>query len=116
MVTFEDSVAGLEPGAPVEWQGIRIGTVNDLRLDLDVSPGANIVNVIIELQPSRIGLAFDNVEEAQASIQDWVTSGMRVRLATGNILTGKKLIRFVDGTVCTVWHHSGCCTIGTKSG
>ncbi|MEM6556783.1 MAG: hypothetical protein AAF642_12965, partial [Pseudomonadota bacterium] len=24
-------------------------------------------------------------------------SGMRVRLATGNILTGKKLIRFVDG-------------------
>ncbi|MEM6558035.1 MAG: MlaD family protein, partial [Pseudomonadota bacterium] len=97
MVAFEDSVAGLEPGAPVEWQGIRIGTVNDLRLDLDVSPGANIVNVIIELQPSRIGLAFDNVEEAQASIQDWVTSGMRVRLATGNILTGKKLIRFVDG-------------------
>ena len=97
MVTFEDSVAGLEPGAPVEWQGIRIGTVNDLRLDLDVSPGANIVNVIIELQPSRIGLAFDNVEEAQASIQDWVASGMRVRLATGNILTGKKLIRFVDG-------------------
>ena len=97
MVTFDDSVAGLEPGAPVEWQGIRIGTVNDLRLDLTGDPGSNIVNVIIELQPSRIGLAFSTIEEAQASIQDWVTSGMRVRLATGNILTGKKLIRFVDG-------------------
>lgn len=97
MVTFDDSVAGLEPGAPVEWGGIRIGTVNDLNLDLTGDPGSNIVNVIIELQPSRIGLAFSTVEEAQASIQDWVTSGMRVRLATGNILTGKKLIRFVDG-------------------
>ena len=97
MVTFDDSVAGLEPGAPVEWQGIRIGTVNDLRLDLTGDPGSNIVNVIIELQPSRIGLAFGTVEEAQGSIQDWVTSGMRVRLATGNILTGKKIIRFVDG-------------------
>ncbi|MEO1305808.1 MAG: MlaD family protein [Pseudomonadota bacterium] len=97
MVTFEDSVAGLEPGAPVEWQGIRIGTVNDLRLDLSGVPGSNIVNVIIELQPSRIGLAFSTIEDAQTSIQDWVASGMRVRLATGNILTGKKLIRFVDG-------------------
>lgn len=97
MVTFDDSVGGLEPGAPVEWQGIRIGTVNDLSLDLTGDPGSNIVNVIIELQPSRIGLAFSTIEEAQASIQDWVTSGMRVRLATGNILTGRKLIRFVDG-------------------
>lgn len=97
MVTFDDSVAGLEPGAPVEWQGIRIGTVSDLSLDLTGDPGSNIVNVIIELQPSRIGLAFSTIEEAQASIQNWVSSGMRVRLATGNILTGKKLIRFVDG-------------------
>ncbi|MEM7663608.1 MAG: MlaD family protein [Pseudomonadota bacterium] len=96
MVSFDDSVGGLEPGAPVEWQGIRIGTVNDLRLDLAGAPGSQLVNVIIELQPSRIGIAFSTVEEAQRSIQDWVTSGMRVRLATGNILTGKKLIRFVD--------------------
>ncbi|MEL6859981.1 MAG: MlaD family protein [Pseudomonadota bacterium] len=97
LVAFDDSVAGLEPGAPVEWQGIRIGTVNDLRLDLTGAPGSQIVNVVIELQPSRIGLAFSTIEEGQASIQDWVDSGMRVRLATGNILTGKKLIRFVDG-------------------
>lgn len=96
MVEFDDSVAGLEPGAPVEWQGIRIGTVNDLRLDLTADPGARVVNVILELQPGRIGLAFSTPEDAQASMQDWVTSGMRVRLATGNILTGKKLIRFVD--------------------
>lgn len=96
-VSFDDSVGGLEPGAPVEWQGIRIGTVNDLKLDLTQDPGSRSVSVIIELQPSRIGLAFDNDLQAQASMQTWVDSGMRVRLATGNILTGKKLIRFVDG-------------------
>lgn len=97
MVTFDDSVAGLEPGAPVEWQGIRIGTVNDLRLNLVGGSGDRTVDVIIEMQPSRVGLAFSNIEDAQKSIQDWVSSGMRVRLATGNILTGNKLIRFVDG-------------------
>ena len=96
-LAFNSSVAGLEPGAPVEWQGIRIGTVVDLQLDLEGEPGSNLVDVIIELQPSRIGLEFSNVEEGQQELQDWVDTGMRVRLATGNILTGKKLIRFVDG-------------------
>ena len=96
-LSFDSSVAGLEPGAPVEWQGIRIGTVVDLQLDLEVEPGANLVDVIIELQPSRIGLEFSDVSEGQQELQNWVDAGMRVRLATGNILTGKKLIRFVDG-------------------
>ncbi|MEL6831060.1 MAG: MlaD family protein, partial [Pseudomonadota bacterium] len=96
-VEFQDSVAGLEPGAPVEWQGIRIGTVNDLQLKLDGEPGEIPVSVLIALQPSRIGLDFVSPEEGQDSLQAWVDSGMRVRLATGNILTGKKLVRFVDG-------------------
>ncbi|MEM9739363.1 MAG: MlaD family protein [Pseudomonadota bacterium] len=96
-LSFDSSVAGLEPGAPVEWQGIRIGTVVDLNLNLDAQPGPNLVDVIIELQPSRIGVDFSSLEEAQLAISTWVDSGMRVRLATGNILTGKKLIRFVDG-------------------
>ncbi|MEM7492984.1 MAG: MlaD family protein [Pseudomonadota bacterium] len=96
-LSFDSSVAGLEPGAPVEWQGIRIGTVVDLQLSLDAEAGANIVDVIIELQPSRIGLEFSDITEGQKELQDWVNSGMRVRLATGNILTGRKLIQFIDG-------------------
>ncbi|MEL7540192.1 MAG: MlaD family protein, partial [Pseudomonadota bacterium] len=96
-LSFDSSVAGLEPGAPVEWQGIRIGTVVDLSLDLQGRPGTNLVDVIIELQPSRIGIEFSSVEEGQEELQAWVNAGMRVRLATGNILTGKKLIRFIDG-------------------
>ncbi|MEM6898290.1 MAG: MlaD family protein [Pseudomonadota bacterium] len=100
-VSFQDSVGGLEPGAPVEWQGIRIGTVLDLKLNPRSQPADRLVDVIIELQPSRVGLDFDTNEDAQNSIQEWVDSGMRVRLATGNILTGRKVVRFEDGVDST---------------
>ncbi|MEO1304346.1 MAG: hypothetical protein AAFV37_05170, partial [Pseudomonadota bacterium] len=73
------------------------GTVQDLKLNPTGDPAQRLVDVIIELQPSRVGLDFDTIQEAQKSIQTWVDSGMRVRLATGNILTGKKIIRFEDG-------------------
>ena len=96
-LVFEESVNGLEPGAPVEWQGIRIGTVSDLQLDLSAGQSGETVKVVIELQPSRLGLTFDDRAAAMNSLDEWVRSGMRVRLATGNILTGKKLVRFVDG-------------------
>lgn len=95
-LVFEESVNGLEPGAPVEWQGIRIGTVSDLQLNLAARASGDTVKVIIELQPSRLGLSFEDSEEAMIGLDEWVRSGMRVRLATGNILTGKKVIRFVD--------------------
>ena len=87
-LVFDESVNGLEPGAPVEWQGIRIGTVSDLQLDLAARASGDTVKVIIELQPSRLGLSFENFDEAMIGIEEWVRAGMRVRLATGNILTG----------------------------
>lgn len=95
-LAFEESVNGLEPGAPVEWQGIRIGTVSDLQLNLAARDSGDTVKVIIELQPSRLGLSFEDSQEAMIGLDEWVRSGMRVRLATGNILTGKKIVRFVD--------------------
>lgn len=95
-LSFPETLTGLDQGAPVEWQGIRVGTVEDLILDLDAERPEDIVRVVIALQPRRIGLNFASPKEAQASIDEWVGMGMRARLATGNLLTGKKVIRLVD--------------------
>ncbi len=97
MAQFEDSIRGLEPGAPIEWQGIRIGTVHDIVLDLSQRrEGRGDINVILALQPSRIGLEDMTPDDAEESLTAWVRSGMRPQLATGNILAGRKLVRFVD--------------------
>ena len=98
MATFEDSTQGLEPGAPIEWQGIRIGTVADIVLDLGDGPeDGGFVWVYLELQPARVGLLDASIEDIQLAMDSWVREGMRPQLATGNILSGKKLVRFVEG-------------------
>ncbi len=98
MALFEDSTEGLDRGAPIEWQGIRVGSVRDVVLKLDDEPtGGRQVYVVLEIQPARIGLLDVPPEEVRVALNAWVDSGMRVQLATGNILTGKKLVKFVDG-------------------
>ncbi|MEL6258262.1 MAG: MlaD family protein, partial [Pseudomonadota bacterium] len=96
---FADSIRGLEKGAPVEWQGIRVGTVDDIRLELpEVTALEDDISVyaVLALQPSRIGLENVTEEQSRFGLNAWVESGMRAQLATGNILTGKKLVRFID--------------------
>ncbi|MEM6534044.1 MAG: MlaD family protein [Pseudomonadota bacterium] len=101
MIRFDDSIQGLEQGAPVEWQGIRIGTVNAIRLELpdledEATAGQIEVYVVVAIQPSRVGLDDATQEQARIGFDAWVKSGMRAQLATGNILAGRKLVRFVD--------------------
>ncbi|MEL6446634.1 MAG: MlaD family protein [Pseudomonadota bacterium] len=97
MAQFNDSIGGLSIGAPIEWQGIRIGNVRDIVLDLsDVTRTDAVVYAVLELQPNRIGLENMSDADLRTSITRWVRSGMRVQLAAGNILSGRKLIRFID--------------------
>ncbi|MEM6625190.1 MAG: MlaD family protein [Pseudomonadota bacterium] len=97
MAKFEDSINGLEPGAPIEWQGIRIGTVADIVLNVGAEPSEAFIYVVLSLEPNRIGASDETLEAGLAGLNRWVESGMRVQLASGNILTGRKLVRFVDG-------------------
>ncbi|MEL6199421.1 MAG: MlaD family protein, partial [Pseudomonadota bacterium] len=97
MAQFDDSIRGLSIGAPIEWQGIRIGNVRDIVLDLsDVTRTDAVVYAVLELQPNRIGLEDMSDADLRTSITRWVRSGMRVQLAAGNLLSGRKLIRFLD--------------------
>lgn len=105
---FSDSVRGLDIGAPVEYRGIRIGTVKAIELGEGVS-GEAILSpvVIIDIEPQRLA-AYKTVvgsEEAQKDRQELKQDplarvrrqveeyGLRARLQTGSLVTGK---RFVD--------------------
>ena len=97
MAIFDEPIRGLDIGAPIEWQGIRIGNVRDIVLDLgDITKDESLIYAVLELQPSRIGLEDVPEDILRQNISSWVRDGMRVQLASGNILTGKKLVRFVD--------------------
>ena len=94
---FSSSVGGLENGAPVEWRGVRIGTVRDVVVELTSAEGvAQQMYAVLELQPQRVGFSSGTAEELRVDLQEWLDSGVRVQLATASILSDKKIVRLVN--------------------
>ncbi|MEH6466737.1 MAG: intermembrane transport protein PqiB [Porticoccus sp.] len=102
VVSFSQSVRGLEPGAPVEYRGIRIGRVERLLLkeltrhgfEQESKNAGRAIPVLIYLEPGRMELP-DNQESVAAlkqAIETGVPQGLRATLTTGNLLTGKQLV------------------------
>lgn len=91
---FAGSVRGLTAGAPVEFRGIRIGEVREVRLELDAATRAARIPVLVDIEPERLGLADPDAGSADPSAAErqlWdrlVANGLRAQLKTGNLLTG----------------------------
>jgi len=100
---FEGSVRGLSVGAPVEYRGIRVGTVKAIELGADpVHKGVVSPVVLIDLEPQRTE-GYQDVDENDASkqgVEDYdqdplkriealVQRGLRARLQTGSLVTGQ---------------------------
>ena len=95
LLYFEDSVSGLVPGSPVEFRGIKLGEVLDVDIDFDRETTEMRIPVVIEIEPERLGLTREDVDENEAALmQSLVDKGLRARLATNNMLTGQKAIDF----------------------
>ncbi|MGF6227736.1 paraquat-inducible protein B [Inquilinus ginsengisoli] len=95
LVYFDGSVGGLAPGAPVEWHGIKIGQVTDVRLQYDAAAGLARIPVTIEVEPQRIELVgTDQAFGSGANVEALVRRGLRAQLKTGNLLTGAMVVTF----------------------
>jgi len=116
---FTDTVRGLSIGAPVEYRGIRVGTVKNIMLGEDPQH-AGVVSpvVIIGIEPQRT-MGYRDVDESEVTrqearemetsphqrIQSLVRKGLRARLQTGSLLTGQLFVDldiFPDAKPATV--------------
>ncbi|MBZ6394096.1 MULTISPECIES: intermembrane transport protein PqiB [Pantoea] len=92
LLFFTDSIRGLQAGAPVEFRGIRLGTVSEaplMKAGLDQALNNDYrVPVLIRIEPdrfiSRLGENFD----LEQHLQDGKKRGLRATLKTGNLLSG----------------------------
>ncbi|MGP1924552.1 MAG: intermembrane transport protein PqiB [Arsenophonus sp. NEOnobi-MAG3] len=85
---FFDSVRGLQPGAPVEFRGIRLGTVIEVpfnsekfrqKLDNEFR-----IPVLIHIEPGRISSDIDLEKEFSVALRE----GLRAALKSANLITG----------------------------
>lgn len=89
LLYFDQSVRGLVAGAPVEFRGIRVGQVRDVRLELDAEQQHFRIPVLIEIEPERFGHVALAPEERRRRLDALVAAGMRAQLKSGNLLTGQ---------------------------
>jgi len=94
LVYFGGSVRGLSPEAPVEFHGIQIGKVTDIKLEYHAETQDFKIPVLIEIEPDRIALVGtdDRIAQKKTLVPDFVEKGLRAQLKTGSMLTGKLFI------------------------
>ncbi|HEX5681310.1 MAG TPA: MlaD family protein [Desulfobacterales bacterium] len=88
---FDESVRGLSPGAPVEFRGIPIGQVIDIKSEFDLKSNRAKIPVIVAAEPERIqfvGKLPDGVNR-ETLVDYLIEKGFRAQLRTGNLLTGQ---------------------------
>lgn len=92
LMFFKDSVRGLQPGAPVEFRGIRLGTVGQVPFFV---PGLRQVldddyriPVLIRIEPERLINQIGENQDIGAHITELMNRGLRGSLKTGNLVTG----------------------------
>ena len=90
-VYFNGSLRGLAEKAPVEFQGIRVGQVEKIKLHLDPQSLDIRIPVLISIEPQRFSeeLSLADAPELMTSL---VERGMRAKLENGNLLTGQRFV------------------------
>jgi paraquat-inducible protein B len=89
MAYFDETVRGLNVGAPVEFRGIKIGEVVDVNLEFNMRDVTFRIPVLCYIEPERIKVISENVASEDELLAELVRKGLRAQLRTGVILTGQ---------------------------
>jgi paraquat-inducible protein B len=90
---FEGSVKGLNIGAPVEFQGVRIGSVTDIQLQFLTEDLELRIPVFLQFEPGKISQVGAHVDPQQRFLKPLVERGLRAQLEMQSIVTGQLIVQ-----------------------
>lgn len=97
---IDDSLQGLMRGADVQFQGLRVGEVTDLAVNLsEDTEGQPVVQQLVSMaiSPRRLGLDEGaTAEDALALLREEVDQGLRARVASAGFLGTSLMVELVD--------------------
>ncbi|MBZ5488213.1 intermembrane transport protein PqiB [Halomonas aquamarina] len=94
VLLVDDTVRGLSRGAPVEFRGVRMGTVAAVPWNFTApqpdSRARFAIPVLIRIEPQRLGIENSDIDldEWDARFKRMFALGLRASLKNGNLLTG----------------------------
>jgi paraquat-inducible protein B len=86
---FEGSVGGLSVGAPVVFNGVRIGQVTAVVLRYDTTDLRTTIPVTIEIDPKQVETVGPRPRGLEKDLKTLIDQGLRSRLELQSIVTGK---------------------------
>lgn len=85
---FQGSVNGLNPGAPVKFKGVEVGSVQRIRVLFEPTAGDVSIPVFIELDADKLARAGVHAEFTPDAIHLAIDQGLRGRLEPQSLVTG----------------------------
>ncbi|EPR41092.1 Mammalian cell entry related domain protein [Desulfovibrio sp. X2] len=93
---FDNSVAGLNTGAPVVFKGVRIGSVTSVRIVANPKTLELSIPVTVEIDPSTIqttsGKSMEEMPRDDRIVDILIEKGLRARLTMQSFVTGQLMI------------------------
>jgi paraquat-inducible protein B len=101
VIYFDGALNGLNVGAPVTLQGVKIGSVKEISLELNKKDTTLTKPVVIEIDP---GVIMDpggqplkvttTLKERQQTAKRLIAAGLKAQLQTQSLLTGLLYVEF----------------------
>jgi paraquat-inducible protein B len=85
---FEGGVHGLNPGAPVKFKGVEIGSVERIMLRFEQTPGNVTIPVFFKVDSEKFERAGLEASFAPEAIKTAIDQGLRARLESESLVTG----------------------------
>src|SRR5437867_6603282 len=85
---FEGSIQGLHEGAPVNFRGVKIGSVTDIKMQFDPTNLNIRIPVFAKIPKSSLEILHESASTPQEALADLVRRGLRAQLQTEGFLTG----------------------------
>lgn len=94
IIYFDEPVNGLSIGAAVKVQGVAIGKVTDIQLEIDPQSRQMLTPVFIEIEPDKIAniMRLSQFKNEAEFIQQLVKDGWRMQLKFTSLVTGQLYI------------------------
>jgi len=95
---FPGSIKGLEIGAPVNFRGVRVGSVVDIQAVYNIDKNLIYLPVIYELERGRLQAVGDEAKlpfdpnDPEAALKHLIGLGLRARLDMRSLVTGQLVI------------------------
>jgi paraquat-inducible protein B len=90
---FEGSVKGLNVGAPVEFQGVRVGAVTDIQLQFLTAENEFRIPVFIQIEPDKMTQVGRQVEMKGQLLKPLIERGLRAQLEMQSLVTGQLMVQ-----------------------